>query len=133
MNIAEQYSDDWLAAYARLWDMAPLEAQTRGETIRRAGGQVGLASITRDGQMVAVGIGVVERGWMGIFGMAVRSDLRRQGLATSVLAELARWGEKHRVSRMYLQVVAANQSAIALYAGLGFSTLYQYHYRTLAA
>ncbi len=83
------------------------------------------------GEPVALGLGVVERGWLGIFSMATADRARRRGAATAVLGALARWATRLGATSCYLQVEVGNEPAHRLYEGLGFSTRYGYHYRTL--
>jgi GNAT superfamily N-acetyltransferase len=78
----------------------------------------------------AIGLGVLERGWAGVYAMGTRREVRRRGAATAVVHALACWAQRHSASRMYLQVEAANDGARQLYTRAGFETAYRYHYRT---
>ncbi|HET6262844.1 MAG TPA: GNAT family N-acetyltransferase, partial [Chloroflexia bacterium] len=73
---------------------------------------------------------VSECGWTGIFNMATAQEMRGRGVATSIISDLARWSLEQGADRLYLQVMESNEVARRLYARLGFSTLYGYHYRT---
>jgi GNAT superfamily N-acetyltransferase len=75
---------------------------------------------------------VAERGWLGLFCMATLPEARRCGVATRALRALVGWGLGQGCTRAYLQVEEDNAAARALYEGLGFATLYGYHYRTAA-
>lgn len=65
----------------------------------------------------------------GIFDVATRPELRRQGLASRLVAALLRAAASRGPGRAYLQVLEANVPARALYAGLGFRELHRYWYR----
>ncbi len=80
------------------------------------------------GKPVAVALGVVERGHLGVFNVATHPDARRRGAATTMLACLAGWAERQGATNVYLQVSRDNVPAQTLYRQLGFSRLYQYHY-----
>jgi RimJ/RimL family protein N-acetyltransferase len=54
---------------------------------------------------------------------------RRQGAATAVLHALASWADKQHAHGLYLQVMRDNLAALALYERVGFTPLYDYHYR----
>lgn len=78
--------------------------------------------------VVAVGRGVAESGWVGVFGMATLPEARGHGAARAVLLALAEWARARRAEGMYLQVEAENP-ALRLYERMSFAPLCQYHYR----
>ncbi|MFI0448535.1 GNAT family N-acetyltransferase [Actinomadura sp. 6N118] len=78
---------------------------------------------------VAVGRGVVQGEWLGIYSMAVAPEARRRGLARRVLRALLRWGGELGCTRAYLLVVEENAAARVLYASEGFEVAGGYHYR----
>src|SRR5262249_42682158 len=78
---------------------------------------------------VGIGFGVVERGWIGYYGIGTASHARRQGVGTAVLRALTERGGEHGAVNAYLQVHHANAPAQAMYARLGFMRSYGYHYR----
>jgi N-acetylglutamate synthase len=82
---------------------------------------------------VGVGFGVVERGWIGYYGVGTAQHVRRRGIGTAIMRTLTERGIQLGAVRAYLQVDHANDGAQTLYAGLGFSRSYGYHYRTRAA
>lgn len=65
--------------------------------------------------------------------MTVDPAHRREGLATAVMAALARRALEEGASAAWLQVEADNAGALALYDGLGFSTHHMYHHYRRAA
>lgn len=88
------------------------------------------ASLERDGQVVGIGFGVLDRGWLGIFGMATSPGHRRQGVASSVVRALRTAAGERSVDHAYLQVEVDNAAAIACYRELGFERHHGYHYRS---
>jgi GNAT superfamily N-acetyltransferase len=98
-------------------------------TLQRIQARTGYALLRREGVPVALGLGVLERDWLGIFSMATHPEFRRQGAATAILHALATWGQQCGAARAYLQVMEGNTAAVAAYARAGLDTLYQYHYR----
>ncbi len=90
----------------------------------------GFASIRRDGQVVAVARGAVDAGWLGVFGVDVAVEHRRQGLARALMVALWRWAAaEHGARRSYLQVESTNVAAVELYLGLGYWRHHDYRYR----
>jgi ribosomal protein S18 acetylase RimI-like enzyme len=55
-----------------------------------------------------------------VLGMGVRRDVRRGGLATRLLAEATRWASTQGLKWIDLQVLSANEPAVALYRREGF-------------
>ena len=55
-----------------------------------------------------------------VLSLAVRPELRRQGIGTGLLHTLIERAKEYRLSRVYLDVRRGNDTAIRLYAGLGF-------------
>jgi len=92
--------------------------------------QVG-AIIRRDGAVVACGLVKFEEDVAGIFALASIPELRGHGLGRAIIAELLDEARRRGARRAYLQVSAFNVAALALYAHFGFTTAYDYWYRTL--
>jgi ribosomal protein S18 acetylase RimI-like enzyme len=124
-----EIDDAWMDTYAQAGNMGAHERAMRRGIVERIGPRAGLALARLDDQPVAVGMGVTERGWTGIFCMDTLPAFRRQGAATAILLELARWGQSQGATQVYLQVMTNNAPALALYARAGFTPLYTYHYR----
>jgi len=82
----------------------------------------------REGRVIGVGTVMLEDGLAGIFSMATAPDVRRQGVASALLARLLAWAWEHGASHAYLQVEARNDPAVAVYRRFGFATAYTYHY-----
>ncbi|MEW2611482.1 GNAT family N-acetyltransferase [Streptomyces sp. NPDC047880] len=76
----------------------------------------------------AIGRCVVDGRWAGFAAVEVDPALRRQGLATAVMAALARRALDEGASAAWLQVEADNAAARALYAGMGFAAHHAYHH-----
>lgn len=66
--------------------------------------------------------------WLGLRSLHVDPARRRRGLARSLLAALVGWGAERGASTVYLQVLADNAAALALYDSLGFRTHHAYRY-----
>ncbi len=91
----------------------------------------GFATLVMDDQPVAWGLGVVERGFVGLYDIVVLPDLRGLGLGRRVLGGLIDWGRQNGAQHAYLQVTEENKIARSLYASIGFRNAYRYHYRVL--
>lgn len=67
-------------------------------------------------------------GWGGLFAVATRPSARRRGLARALVQALATASAEHGVDGLWLQVLAGNTAAHALYASLGFRPASRYAY-----
>lgn len=124
---------DWARSFGRVFGGGPVEearTEAYGRMLATFGDRALGASCRLDGGVVGVGFGVIDDGWLGIFGMGTSAAHRRQGVATSVLSALRAAAIEHGAERAYLQVEIDNADAIRLYEGLGFSISHDYHYRS---
>ena len=87
------------------------------------------ASLVDGERTLAYGLAVAERGKVGLFDIVAAPTARRQGAGRRLVQSLLAWGVETGCSEAYLQVVATNVPAIALYQALGFAEVYRYHYR----
>lgn len=71
---------------------------------------------------------VVNR--IGVYlNVITRSDARGKGFGRSAMAAAINWTRQAGATSAVLQVLADNEPATRLYAGLGFKEVYDYHYR----
>ena len=105
--------------------------EIRREIIHRIEGEKKIARVMIDGQIAGVGLGVVEEDMLGLFSIRTMPEYQRRGVGWSINCALAIWGEESNANTAFLQVEAENKPALALYAKMGFETLYTYWYRIL--
>ena len=79
---------------------------------------------------VAIGRAAVEPPWVGFTAIEVDPSMRRQGHANAVMLALTEWAASRGAVRAWLEVVADNHSALAMYASLGFTEHHRYSYRS---
>jgi GNAT superfamily N-acetyltransferase len=82
------------------------------------------------GRPLGVGVGVTEDGWLGLFALTVTPDARRRGTASTIVETLESWAATAGAQRVYLQVEADNDGALAFYGRRGFHIAHSYHYRS---
>lgn len=90
------------------------------------------ATMRRNGRVWAVARGTLEGEWCGIDGLGTDPGARGHGLATDLIAEIARRAGRGGARGCWLLVTRDNP-AVALYERLGFTVQYAYHYRTREA
>jgi N-acetylglutamate synthase len=91
--------------------------------------QAGFATLYHGAEPVGYALGVLERGALGLFDVVIAEGLRRRGHGRHLTETLLAWGAEHGATQAYLQVVASNAPARALYTQLGFAQAYAYQYR----
>jgi GNAT superfamily N-acetyltransferase len=62
--------------------------------------------------------------------LEVREKFRRRGLGADMIRSAAFWARDNGASEISLVVTQANVGGNALYSGMGFAVVGQYHYRT---
>ena len=94
---------------------------------------VGFAILHSGDEPVGIGRVSVEGDWAGITSVDVAPTARRQGIAGAVMRSLVSWAGERGALATYLQVRAANDAALRLYAALGYVTHHPYGYRAPSA
>ncbi len=85
------------------------------------------------GQPVSAVRCVRDNDLAGFFEMETEAGRRRRGHGRSVFSSALKWAATHGARTAWLQVVADNEPARALYEGFGFNEVYRYHYRMAPA
>ncbi|MCJ1677977.1 GNAT family N-acetyltransferase [Streptomyces sp. APSN-46.1] len=125
VRLSRTPDEEWLGRYGRVEDPA------LARRVLVEGPSVWFASL-EGGR--AVGRCVVDGRWAGFAAVTVDPAHRREGLATAVMAALARRALEEGASAAWLQVETDNGGARGLYDGMGFATHHMYHhYRAGAA
>ena len=75
------------------------------------------ATLDLDDRHVAWGLGVAERGYVGLYDIVVVPELRGIGLGRRVVTSLMAWGRDEGAHSAYLQVREDNEVARSLYEG----------------
>ena len=119
-------ADEAFAAAFLGEDFEPRDAASRLAILRRAKASV-FARVEVEGATVAVGIGGIAEGWLGIHGMRTLPAWRGRGLASAILAALARRAVAQGVRRAFLQVESSNP-AQRLYRRAGLRDAWGYEY-----
>ena len=105
----------------------PVDGASRVQALSRASGNL-YASVREDGATLAAGAVSFGHGWASVHGMRTVQAARGRGLAGRVLAGLAGAAVERGYERVFLQVEAGNEPALALYRRAGFAPAWTYRY-----
>ena len=106
----------------------PVDGAHRVKALSRSRYIVYAVVTDADDRPLAAGTASVSQGWAGIHGMRTVLQERGRGLATRILAGLARHAHQQGIDRVFLQVEDDNTAALSLYRRAGFTTAWRYHY-----
>lgn len=125
-------SEKWLAARAALVGENVAAAAATGRLVRSITDPIAFASVERDGRIVSHAFVIVAEGLAVFEAVLTAPEWRGKGLARACMRALLSWAGDNGAEAAALQVVADNDPAQHLYAGLGFAQCaYRYHYRRL--
>mgnify|MGYP003370745745 FL=1 len=130
VQISEQISQEWIESLFDLKKMTnPIHRAVVPSMYQAILKETLCASITQNGEIVATGLGILDRDYIGIYAIHVREDYRKNGYARQLLGTLLLEGQKKGAQRAYLQVVEGNHPARSLYEAFGFRYFYTYWFR----
>ena len=122
----------WLNGIAAAQGVAPSHRLIHDRIVQAIARPAAFATAFVGEAAAGYGLGVAERGAVGMFDIVVRPEFRGQGLGRALTLALMAWGRDGGAETGYLQVADANRGARALYQALGFRAAYPYHYRRRA-
>lgn len=122
--LAGRPSGEWLRLYERDVPVDVLSAVVDGEVVFATvpGAAVGRGAVTSapDGTR-----------WLGLSALHVIPAARGRGHARAVCGGLLAWGAERGADRAYVQVLADNAAAIALFTSMGFAEHHRCRYATV--
>lgn len=86
-------------------------------------------SLWKGGRVIATGLGILDRDYVGVYAIHVSPENRRMGYASAIVSAILTEGKRRGAGHAYLQVVTDNAPAKALYRSLGFTRSYSYYFR----
>lgn len=130
VQLQDRITDEWITSLFRL-------NGTTNPTLRRIvpsmfkaiPKETIVASIEIDGRMVASGLGILDRGHVGLYAIYVDASCRHKHYARAICSTILSEAQKKGSTHAYLQVVQGNAYAKSLYHSLGFEDLYTYWFR----
>jgi len=122
--------DVWLDGFLTMNGTADAQRAAAISMLKNIHYPIAAASIWEDGKMIACGLGVAERGYIGLYDIYVAESCRRRGLGGDICTAIMQTGKAWDCTHAYLQVLSDNLGARALYHQLGYAENYEYWFRT---
>lgn len=127
--IYREFKDSWFEAFIAMNKVGEQNAGILRKMLQGILADTYYACIVENGKVIAVGQGVAERGYIGMFDICVHEEYRRKGLGTKLMINLMHAAAAEKSEYSYLQVVDDNELAKQLYDKLGYRKQYSYWYR----
>lgn len=127
--VTKRINKDWQSNYFRLNETKYTAISLAKQIHNNIIGQALCATLSENNKVVACGLGIIERDYIGLYDIVVSSQHRRKGYGQDICTSLLANAVKQGARKAYLQVVADNANAIKLYTKMGFRDMYQYWYR----
>ena len=123
--------EEWVGAFGRLNAPYGPHIRTMRKVLHMIVPRTGFIALRQpDSKAIeAVALAVVERGYVGMYDVAVEEKLRGQGFGRQLMLHALAWGKANGAHTTYLQVATNNAPAMKLYTNLGFGEGYRYWYR----
>ena len=130
--LSEEPSQAWVEGAAEAYELADWQRDMLGRIVGAIRVETAFATVYVDKQAVGFGLAVADRGYVGLYDLAVTPAARGSGAGQRMIGSLLHWGRSHGAHTAYLQVRKTNVKAHALYERLGFTVAYDYHCRRMA-
>ena len=130
VEFSETISSEWIESLFSLKQMTnPVHRQVVPSMYRAIPRETICACIRREGRIIATGLGILDRDYIGIYAIHVHEAFRKEGYARQICSGLLKKGTLRGAQSAYLQVVKDNTPAEKLYESIGFRKAYEYWFR----
>ncbi|WP_408011335.1 GNAT family N-acetyltransferase [Pseudalkalibacillus sp. A8] len=129
VKLDEKINAEWLDHFCRLNNVEEKNKDTMIQMLSNIATKKCLVSLYKKDDVVACGLGVIERDYIGLYDIVTDIKFRNQGLGKQLILNLLKWGKGNGAKYSYLTVLLNNESALKLYSKIGFSEIYKYWYR----
>ncbi|MET0606204.1 MAG: GNAT family N-acetyltransferase [Beijerinckiaceae bacterium] len=129
VDMAPKPDAAWISANASSYGGVKSNAEHLKAILDRIRPDAAFATLCEGRHPVAWGIGVIERGMVGLQDIVVAPKMRSRGVGRALVRSLMAWGAANGAEQAYLHVLAANDAARNLYRTLGFRDAYRITHR----
>jgi ribosomal protein S18 acetylase RimI-like enzyme len=124
----EQESDEWFNALQQFNSASDNRIKGVRKIISRIKQPKNFFYAKKNETIVGVALAIIERSHLGIYNMTTNPELRRQGIARSIIFEMKKWCQEKDIENIYLQVQGDNLGAIKLYKSVNLTETFRYRY-----
>ena len=129
VSLREDLSDEWLDNFCRMNAVAEQHRETLRQILINIVPRRCFVLLKSDDRVIACGLGVLQSGYIGLFGIVTDGAFRGRGYGQQLVKSILAWGKQNKAEKAYLQVLLNNAPALHLYSKIGFMEKYQYWYR----
>lgn len=129
VQISETLTTEWLVNFCRLNNVNGEYKTVMERMLNNIRTTKGFISLYYEEQVIACGLGVIEREYIGLYDIVTDPDYRNRGFGEQMILNLLKWGKENGAKYSYLAVVLNNEPALRLYSRIGYSEIYKYWYR----
>lgn len=129
LEIYDHLDPSWFDAYIKLNKIDSNKKDIFKSMLHSTSCEIMAIALYYKGDIIGIGYGAGEDGYLGVYGIAISEDYRQRGLGLLLMNSLHRSACDTGYHTAYLMVVDDNKIAKNLYAKLGYSHLYKYWYR----
>ena len=130
VRIESVMTKQWLDGFLTMNGTAEAQRLAASIMLQNIAFPIAATSIWEDGRMIACGLGVMERGRIGLYDIYVDAACRRRGLGGDICTAIMNYGRDNGCHTAYLQCLSDNLGAQKMYDQLGYSETYHYWFRT---
>lgn len=131
VQLCDTITDDWIYNLFRLNGTTnPTHIRIVPYMFKAIPKETIVAKIEIDGRMVASGLGILDRGYVGLYAIYVEVSCRKKNFARAICSTIISEAMKKGITNAYLQTTYDNKTAKHLYQSLGFEYFYTYWFRT---
>jgi hypothetical protein len=120
---------EWINHFCRLNNVEEKNKNTMVQMLSNIVTKKCFISLYYQGDVIACGLGVIEREYIGLYDIVTDSNFRNRGFGEQLILNLLKWGKENGAKYSYLAVLLKNDTALRLYSKIGYSEIYKYWYR----
>ncbi|WP_166244432.1 GNAT family N-acetyltransferase [Paenibacillus turpanensis] len=129
VHVEKEVTETWSATMCSFGALTPARADLSRNMLSCSPLTKGFFTLFVDAAPVACGLGIVEKGYLGLYDIVTHPEHRGRGYGEQMILHMLVWAKSQGAEKSYLQVVQNNVAANKLYDKLNYKILYAYWYR----